>query len=636
MNQSMLSVIKLVSLICALFAGVMMWSGTFVLGQEEKPAESAPPPAEDVTKEASDDGGATMTNASRILTDADLQAGKRPETGDTVLLSDFSRCYPQSVLRTESVKGKWWLRPYRTASGKTGTMLCVEERDMDDPQSCIAPELKYHLNLEGTYDIWVGTYRPIFGGGIDIKLSHDKMYGTIDPWQTGLNQWPPPDEQIGRIVECFWKTDDLTDQDIYLRQPHGAYQGFWWGLCEAHVAYIKLIRRSPEEVARQAAAKAKLREKGVIINRDGFSWIWAWGTDNLDCVLQQVENLQYDNVNALDFCIAAHATTRIINYPTATYTTKYDLAKARRLGSKRALPIYQKFEDNNIDILEILTERCHELGIKIYANFRINSISHGDAWRQHPEWRQDRPNPGPSEKRSESSWDFAKPGPREFYRDFMLYAAENYDIDGITVDFSRGRRRQVTPPAQDKLEYMNIFMRELRQGLNEIAAAKGKPLALNTSFVCHCRADHASPQQQGLDIQTWVDENIVDLIMPHGRDAMDYVEMAKGKETKCYVRTSRGRDFAGQVLQAPGTLSRYPHPGEGKQDRPASPQWFPLDYIEELLKWYDAGADGVYQFNLSDAWVPYRNLAYPKLLRQEVASGQPFGQRKGEKVEWIE
>ena len=81
-----------------------------------------------------------MTCAARVLTDTDLQARKRPRVGDTVILSDFSRCRPRSALRAERVKGKWWVRPYRTASGKSGTMLCVEARDMENPRSCITLE----------------------------------------------------------------------------------------------------------------------------------------------------------------------------------------------------------------------------------------------------------------------------------------------------------------------------------------------------------------------------------------------------------------------------------------------------------------------------------------------------------------
>lgn len=549
------------------------------------------------------------------------RAGSPTAEGATIILDDFATCLPRSAIATESVKGKWWLREYHTASGQTGTMLCVEERDMDNPETCLVPEVKYPVKLEGMYDIWVGTYRPAFGGGVDIKLSRDKVYGTLDPWQTGLNQWPPPDEQTGRIVECFWKTADLTDQDIYLRQPHGTYGSFWWGWCQTHVAYIKLIPRDPQEVARYAAERLKVREKGAIINRDGFSWIWSWGTDNLDCILQQVENLQYDNVDAVDFCIGGLASANF-NHPMTS--GRVGIPGGRRLGDKRARRVFQKFYQEDTDILKILTQRCHELRIKIYASHRFNArYQVSDVWRQHPEWRLE----------SGRAWDLSKPGPREYCRDFLLYVAENYDIDGITLDFSRGARRHVNPDEPNKLEPMNRFMRDFRAGLNKIAEAKGKALALNATFVCHTRYESATPADQGLDIKTWVDEGLVDLIMPHGRDAMDYVKMCKGEKAKCYVRTSRGLDFAGQAL---GAHHHDPRPEEDKKDRPVIQRWFPLDYIEELLRWYDAGADGVFLFNLSDGWVTYRNLGYPKLLREEVASGQPLGMRERPPVEWME
>ena len=196
-------------------------------------------------------GGVNMSQGARILSDEDLSAGQKPRVGDTVILSDFSRCYPRSGLRTESVKGKWWLRPYRTASGQTGTMLCVEERDMDNPQSCLVPALTYHLNLEGIYDIWVGTYRPIFYGGVDIKLTRDKVYGTIDPREEEITGWPPG--QAGNLVEMFYKTADLTGQRIHLRQPHGTYQSLWWGLCNAHLAYLRLVCRDPNGVEQGTA-----------------------------------------------------------------------------------------------------------------------------------------------------------------------------------------------------------------------------------------------------------------------------------------------------------------------------------------------------------------------------------------------
>jgi len=135
------------------------------------------------------------------LTDADLNAGKTPNVGDTVILSDLARCFPRSAISPTNTKGRWWLRPYRTAGGRTGKMLSVEMRDKDKPETCLAGTLTYPLTLSGTYDLWIGTYRPKYGGGIDIRLSRDRVFGTIDPWECRIDARPPKPESFGRLVE---------------------------------------------------------------------------------------------------------------------------------------------------------------------------------------------------------------------------------------------------------------------------------------------------------------------------------------------------------------------------------------------------------------------------------------------------
>ena len=75
-------------------------------------------------------------------------------------------------------------------------MICIEQRDMDNPKSCLVPAITYPVELEGIYDIWIGTYIPVNAGGIDIKLTRDKVYSPIDPAEDGIKQWPPV-ERIG-------------------------------------------------------------------------------------------------------------------------------------------------------------------------------------------------------------------------------------------------------------------------------------------------------------------------------------------------------------------------------------------------------------------------------------------------------
>jgi len=120
---------------------------------------------------------------SAELTEADLDVGKQPAIGDCVLLKDFSRCTPDAAVVGQSEKGKWWLRPYRTSSGATGKMLCVEARDKENPQTCIAPELTYPTKLDGLYEIWVGTCPNILRQEVDAGLTPSRVKGERVEWQ---------------------------------------------------------------------------------------------------------------------------------------------------------------------------------------------------------------------------------------------------------------------------------------------------------------------------------------------------------------------------------------------------------------------------------------------------------------------
>ncbi|MCX7425399.1 MAG: hypothetical protein NTW96_07200 [Planctomycetia bacterium] len=553
------------------------------------------------------------------LTEADLDAGKRPAVGDSVLLKDFSRCTPNAAVVGQNVKGKWWLRPYRTSSGATGKMLCVEARDKDNPQTCIAPELTYPVNLDGVYDIWVGTYQPLFGGGIDIKLSRDKVYGTIDPQEVSIGQWPLPRDQYGTLVQVLFKTADLTGQQIHLRQPHGTYQSLWWGLCNAHVAAIKLVRRDPEEVKHQEATRCKLPKKGVILDRDGFSYVWNWGTERIDCILQQVEQCGQGNVEALNWCIGGSMET---NFPHPM--TKSRIVTVERLGDRRATKVHGDFESRGVDVLKELAARCHELGIKIYASHRANVRYYSsDIWDAHPDWHL----------ANQLGLDYAKPEARNFYRDFLLCIAEKWDIDGLTIDFSRHRRHfNDGLPQPEQFQHMNQYVRDLRAGLNRIGKAKNRQLELNVSFTTGTWYDDWTAEQQGLDVQTWVNEKLVDRIMPEGRQVAKYVEMCRGKPTKCYGRYCAAMDLAGNALQSD---LHDPTPAEDKTDRPAEMQYGPLNIAKGVLDWYDAGAEGVFLFNM-EPWATLRDLPYPDVLRQEIQAGITPSMLKGERVEWEE
>jgi hypothetical protein len=566
---------------------------------------------------------ATADRQPRTLTDADLDKGTTPAVGDVVMLRDFRRCFPHSAISTTSLPGKWWDRKYTTADGQQGRMLCVEARDVKAPETCLAPALTYPLKLTGTYDIWVGTYRPKYGGGIDIKLTRDKVYGTIDPWQEEITGWPPPADKTGKLVEVLFKTDELAGQSLQLRQPHGTYQSWWWGLCNAHVAYVKLVRRDPREVAREQARRAALPRKSVILDRDGMSYQWMWGTDDIDCVLQQIEQYQYANVEALNWC---QGTTFATNFPHPMSTGfRGYMELSGRLGDARYDRVDRGFRTRGIDVLQVLVDRCHEMGVKIFVSERTSEGGASDQSRAHPEWFL--------KAGAARGWsaNYALPEVRAFIRDMMLYTAENYDIDGLTIDFSRCRYN--FEAGDEKPEYMTDLLRQLRAGLDRIGKRRGKHLALNASFVCGTWYEGRTPIQQGFDPEGWVKEGLVDCLMPEGKDAMKYIAVCKGTKAKCYPRYCVQSDFEGNSL-TPNLHD--PLAEEDKADIPPFHQYSPLQIAAGTLKWYDAGADGVFLFNTGDAWTGLRSLPYPGLVRQEIAAKQAFGLREGPKVVWAE
>ena len=565
----------------------------------------------------------------KLLTECDLDAGVSPAIGDTVILGDWTRCRPQTAVTAESIRGRWWRRPYE-ADGGRGVMLCVEQRDKDYPESCLAPALTYPLRLEGTYEIWVGTYRDVAQGGIDIKFSGDTAYHSIRPAMgDAISEWPPTD--TGKLVECLWQTAALSGQDICLRQPHGTYGTFWWGLCNAHIAYLKLIRRDPAQVRREETELARLERKTVIWDRDGFSYIWQWGEQNLDCILQQVEMLR-GTADILNWCIGE--SLFFTNFPHPMAGTRYH--GGDRLGDHRYGRTCNYFEDQGIDVLRLLVERCHDVGMKIHASQRANHLlfgAHETVKAQHPEWLG-----------TAGRLNYANEELQRFMADHLLYIPGHYDVDGLTIDFTRA---PLFFPAdqEDKCELMTRYLRLLRAGLDRVGRERGRPVSLFVSFECEgMYRPHAfrprgwTPELTGLDIRTWVNERLVDCIMPEGKDAADYIAMCRGTGVMCCPRRSASLTLDGQVLRGewqdrpPGD----PVAAENKQDICFEKEYGPLEIFAGILKWYDAGADGVFLFNQEGGGTVLRHLRYPELMRQEIAAGVSHGHRVLGRATWTE
>ncbi len=529
--------------------------------------------------------------------------------GDEIIITDMSLLQPQNVISQRSEKGKWWRRGY-TIPEETDehSLVCVEEQDMEDPESCLAPQFTLSLNLEGWYEVWVRTLRREtdgdvgVGGGIDVRFSGEKYFVYCNPLDVNTGTDHPP---YGALVDILYRAADLTGQDLVFQQPFGTYASST-KLCDASLAGVRLVKLSDEQVAQLQAERARQDTKIAGYDDDGFSYFYAYATHTPDFIARMIEPLRDQSVAFLNFELGGLGG---ITIPTP-YTGLYQMS-ARRDGDLRANAFFQWCYDNDINILRTLTDYGHEVGVNVFASMMMErSFSRDETMRAHPEWQVQR---GPG------TWDYAIPEVRDYQVEKIAWIIENYDIDGFIVDYTRyGRYFNEDEP--DKFEHMNDFARKLRMAVDEVNAGRDHKCLLCASFgdrswhVTHWGSGKL--EDQGLDVETWLEEGVFDIIMPEGPTVLDFVEMAKDSRTAVWPRKDHGVSFETHT-KTQGQLG-------------------PKGLERGVKYWLDNGAPGVFFFNHA-VWImgnSLRRVGFTEELELRTKVDEVYGYREGPVVDF--
>lgn len=230
-------------------------------------------------------------------------------------------------------------------------------------------------------------------------------------------------------------------------------------------------------------------------------------------------------------------------------------AGSPHLATKHALAEYVR---KGIDPLGVIVKRAKERGMTITAELRANNVFMGGTlekpsscgpgyngliWYQHPEWRLTDPypitmkDPYSGQTGTENpAWDYAKPEVRDFYLRVLTEVLDNYDVDGIDVDFAQN------PPyfnrdEPDKIGHMTTFIKALRAECDRVGKQRGKHMLLTVIFrVSLYGRDHL--RDDGIDVGNWAKQGLVDRIMVMAGSGSKYVKMVQG--TKCKVYAGHG------------------------------------------------------------------------------------------------
>ena len=317
-------------------------------------------------------------------------------------------------------------------------------------------------------------------------------------------------------------------------------------------------------------------------------------------------------VDAFVCCVGPNA-GYTLSYPTEVDGMEFivdRLASGAVLGSAglwRGAENLRSLWSGGHDPIAITMAEAHRLGMDFWLQLRLNDWHHVDAageifriigsrfYEEHLEYHIGDEGvkgwPESLAKNMRFFQDFAHEEVRRLRFDTAREAMTRYAADGWEYDFMRcpgyfrfGREREGAPLITD-------LIRRTRDMLDALETTRGKPLGLsvrvpNTIEGC---------LRLGLDVPAWIDENLVDIVVPSTffaqdteEDVSEWVELADGSPVRIHpaieeaylTGATQGREIAEfqihQDLMQPLTV----------------------EMIRGLAaRHWAAGADGLYLFN---------------------------------------
>ena len=259
------------------------------------------------------------------------------------------------------------------------------------------------------------------------------------------------------------------------------------------------------------------------------------------------------------------------------------------------------WEKLHTDCLEMAMDFCRTNGFERFMSIRMNDTHDSGHCpehpfflfstfkKNHPECLMEPTKPsrgGPKRWGSRTAVDYGHPLVRDTVRKFVRDFCDNYDIEGIELDFCRHLLYfksvyEGGVATEKNLADMNELMRDIRMIAEVAGRQKGHPILVTARVpdsVGYAKA-------VGLDIETWLKEKSVDALI-----------------CSCYFQLNPWKVMAdlchahGAKMYASLDESRI---RENKKDPGIIPG-------RQSLKWYHgryaaamaSGADGVYLFNL--------------------------------------
>lgn len=226
------------------------------------------------------------------------------------------------------------------------------------------------------------------------------------------------------------------------------------------------------------------------------------------------------------------------------------------------------------------------LGIESFWNHRISEVDlphplmtakdlyvpHDSPRRLNP-FKQEHPDWLLKTWWPQGLWNLAVPELRAHKVAILEELLTNYPLAGIQLDFAR--HTPCLPPGQEweQREHATEFVRLVRRMMRTIEKNSGRPLLL----LARVAENPAGGNRDGLDVETWVREGLLDVLVPGGRaTAIDF-------------QSYRAMPGAENIAIIPSLDGHH---------TPAGYNGLPIEYLRGVAtNFFAGGADGISLFN---------------------------------------
>jgi len=466
--------------------------------------------------------------------------GENISLSSDIWLSDMSNCIPKHALSRRRKKYHWQLIDYEAEGGLEGVLLNAgPETD--------APDIVFPLNLSGWHSIYVGIWGRKLGEELDFKV---KVRLKDDPCFVTFTREKP---SYSTIEEGFWKHADLTGQHLVIGQQKSGYTA------SASLAYVRLTSLSDEEVERIHQDRIRKDTKRLIAANDSFSDLFRKRPTTKKEISEMVEPYRFTDFKKVFLEIGSggwfFGRGRLYGEGVEDFP---------RVGDRFVAESIQILLSKGINPLKTAMEHAHSMGLEFHVSQRVELYtspifeeSNDEFYGEHPEYRLiDR------DGTEITGLSYAYPEVRKYFISLLKEAA-SYGADGAVVIYVRAppiilyekplvegfqKRYGIDPRTLDERDekwlqyrasFITQFMRELRQGMDEVGEELGR--RLETSAITLATGDENT--FYGLDVDAWVKEGLIDNLIPYpcrgdkSEEEIDmgyYAKVTKGTGCKLY------------------------------------------------------------------------------------------------------